>query len=431
MEEVSPSRWSVLSAMFLVGGTCIGGGMLALPVITGPAGFFPSLALMIFCWAAMTLSALCLLEISLWMKEGAHIITMSGTILGVSGKVVAWLLYLFICYASIVAYTAGGGAQLSAEFESVLGILVSKPLSCALFLVIFGSTIYFGSAFVGRVNAILFIAMVVAYFALIGVGFDRVQGALLSHRRWSPVMLALPFLLTAFSFQTMVPSLTPYLKRHAPSLRLAIIGGTAITLLVYVVWQWFVLGVIPLEGENGLLTALEKGDPATLYLKYQVGKGALVTIAEYFAFFALVTSFLGMTLGLFDFLSDGLKISKVGMGRLVLTLLIALPTLFFAVYYERAFIVALDSTGGYGDSILNGIMPALMVWMGRYRLGLTGPRCVPGGKALLATLLIFFSSALLLEVAIHSGVAERYLGISIPSDFLYYDVQSEAEKYQK
>ncbi|MFN4174810.1 MAG: aromatic amino acid transport family protein, partial [Parachlamydiaceae bacterium] len=87
------SFFTLLSAIFLVAGTCIGGGMLALPVATGLAGFFPSLVVMILSWLMMTLTALLLLEVSLWMEEGVHVITMSSRLLGPFGKAVSWVLY--------------------------------------------------------------------------------------------------------------------------------------------------------------------------------------------------------------------------------------------------------------------------------------------------------------------------------------------------
>jgi tyrosine-specific transport protein len=80
-ENVQPIEWKRLfSAIALVAGTCIGGGMLALPVATGISGFIPSTLMMTLCWIAMTASALLLLEVNLWMKEGAHMITMASTI---------------------------------------------------------------------------------------------------------------------------------------------------------------------------------------------------------------------------------------------------------------------------------------------------------------------------------------------------------------
>lgn len=395
-------RGSVISAMFLVGGTCIGGGMLALPIATGISGFLPSLAMMAVCWLAMTATALLLLEVSLWMEEGAHVITMTSRILGKYGKAVAWCIYLFICYASIVAYTAGGGVQLASFIDGIFHITLAKEMGSVLFILVFGLIIYLGSLIVGRVNAVLFIAMIVAYLALVGMGVDEVKPQLLRTQRWSTSIMAIPLLLTSFSFQTMVPSLTPYLKRNAKGLRWAIIGGTTIAFIVYAIWQWLILGIVPVEGPHGLAAALSKGEPATQFIREHVEGAWVANVAEYFAFFAIITSFLGIALGLFDFLSDGLKIKKEGWGNVVLGLLIVLPTIVFATQFERVFLLALDTSGGFGDSILNGIIPVLMVWVGRYKLGYSGFR-VPGGKPVLGLILAFFSFTLILEFLAHFG----------------------------
>jgi tyrosine-specific transport protein len=392
------SKGSVLSGMFLVAGTCIGGGMLALPVATGVGGFMPSLAIMIVCWIAMTITALLLLEVSLWMEEGVHIITMSSRILGLPGKVVSWCLYLFICYASIVAYTAGGGAQLSSVFSYYLDLPISKELGCVIFIVVFGLVVDQGSQLVGRVNAILFIAMIAAYFALVGAGITEVNQSHLEHRNWSLSLMAIPLTLTTFSFQTMVPSLTPYLKRNGKALRIAVIGGTTITFIVYAAWQWLVLGIVPVEGPNSLTEALLHGEPPLQFLRQHVSTPWIGYVAEYFAFFAIVTSFLGIGLGLFDFLSDGLKVEEKGRGKLLLGILIVVPTLLFATQFERIFLVAMESSGGIGDAILNGMMPVLMVWIGRYYMGYSGEFRVPGGKILLSLTFIFFLFALIMQL---------------------------------
>jgi tyrosine-specific transport protein len=393
----------VFSAMFLVAGTCIGGGMLALPIATGISGFIPSLVVMFICWLAMTATALMLLEVSLWMEEGVHVITMTSRILGRFGKMVSWCLYLFICYASIVAYTAGGGGQIAASLKNTFDYSISKELGCILFIFTFGAVIYLGSKIVGRVNAILFIAMIAAYVALIGVGMSEVKTSFLLKHRWSNALLALPLLLTSFSFQTMVPSLTPYLKKHVKNLRLAIVGGTFIAFIVYALWQALILGIVPLEGANGLADALSKGEPATQFIGTHVEGVFVPYFAEYFAFFAIITSFLGISLGLYDFLADGLHIKKQGLGKITLGFLIVVPTLIFATQFERIFLLALDSTGGYGDTILNGLIPVLMVWIGRYKLGHLHAIQLPGGKGVLICTFAFFSVVLILEILAHTG----------------------------
>lgn len=402
-----PHFGRVLSALFLVAGTCIGGGMLALPVATGMSGFVPSLAMMLICWAAMTISALLLLEVSMWMEEGAHLITMASRILGAPGKMISWVLYLFICYASLVAYTAGGGMQIALVVNSYFDLGLSKELGSVIFILLFGGLFYLGNEIIGRVNTWLFIAMVLAYVLLVGIGIPEVKLELLSHNHWFGVWTAIPLLLTTFSFQTMVPSLTPYLKGNAKALRIAVVGGTLLTFLIYAIWQVLILGIVPVEGDNGLKAAFISGEHATQFLREHVNGQWVYVVAEYFAFFAIITSFLGIGFGLYDFLADGFKINKKkSKGKILLGLLMVIPTLICATYFDRIFLVALEATGGFGDTILNGIIPISMVWMGRYHLGLSLPGSfrVGGGKLTLVITCIFFVLAFLLAMAVQIGI---------------------------
>ncbi len=397
MEQTQqPSLGTILSAMFLVAGTCIGGGMLALPVATGINGFIPSLVVMFICWIMMTLTGLFLIEVSLWMEPGVHINTMTHRILGNFGRWISWILYLFICYASIVAYTAAGGIQIALGFDHLFHLSLDKNVGCFIFIITFGLVLYLGSRIVGRVNAVLFIAMIASYVALVGMGTPEVKTHYLAYSKWSGFLLAIPLMLASFSYQTMVPSLTPYLKRNVKGLRWAIIGGTTVTFIIYAIWQGLMLGIVPVEGSNGLAQALINGEPATNFLNEHVTGKYVAMTAHFFAFFAVVTSFLGIALGLFDFLSDGLKIKKVGLGNLILGLLIVVPTLIFVTQFERVFLVALDSSGGYGDTILNGLIPILMIWIGRYKMGYQNGFRLPGGEV--PAWMCFFIFPLLLDV---------------------------------
>lgn len=388
----------------LVAGTCIGGGMLALPVATGVAGFFPSLFLMLLGWAFMTTTALFLAEVNMWMEEGAHIITMAGRFLGPLGKIAAWLLYLFIGYASLVAYSAGGGELFASGFQSLFGIEVPETWAIILFVLIFGTIIYLGNVIVGRVNTLLMVGLIAAYVFLVGAGGLYVKWGNLLRTSWGNTLIAVPLLLTIFSFQTIVPSLTIYLKQNGKALRLSIILGTTIALIVYAIWEWLVLGTVLLDGDHGLAAALEQGKPASEFLGVAIGNWWLGMFADFFAFFAIVTSFLGIALGLFDFLADGLRIKRTPMGNITLGLLVALPTLFFALSMERIFLRALDSSGGIGDAILNGLFPALMLWIGRYHEKMESEFRTPGGKPLIIIAMIYAVFVFTIEMLGQFGV---------------------------
>lgn len=389
------------NALFLVAGTCVGGGMLALPISSSFAGFWPAVAVMLVSCIFMTITGLLFLEATLWMKNETHIISLSKDLLNKFAQCVCWIVYLFIGYASLIAYTSGGGKEISFVFSEILLIPFSNTLGSVIFMVCFGGIIYLGHKIVERVNTILFISMIVSYLFMIGLAPKEIQPSLIERQDWSLQYLLYisPIMLTTFSFPGIVPTIVPYLNRNIKSLRFAIIGGTSLTFFVYVIWLVIVFGSVPHEGEHGLHEAFLCDLPATECLHYAIQNPYFSFIAQFFAFFALTTSFLGITLALFDFLSDGLGIQKKGRGKITLTALIVIPTLFFALYYQRAFITALELSGGIGDSIISGIIPAMMVWKGRYSLFKESSYQVAGGKALLIFVCLYSFIILAFEVS--------------------------------
>lgn len=389
----------ILGAIFLIAGTCIGGGMLALPVMTAQIGFFPSTVLMAVCWLFMTATALLYAEASLWMEPGAHVLTISTKLLGRPGKVIAGVIYLFIAYASLVAYISGGAELVTESCHQYFGWQMPTWGAALAFCLLFGFVIDMGAEAVGRVNTILFVALLVAYVVLVALGTGEIRASLLTQVSWISSFSILPLMLTIFSFQAIVPSLTPYLKRDAYWIKRCIFLGTTVAFLVYLIWQWIVLGTVELEGPQGLIIAKEQGRAVTTFFRGAVSQAFLADIAEAFAFFALVTSFLGIAWGLFDFLADGLRIERRGVKKIFLALLVVIPSLLCALNYPRAFLVALDTTGGFGDAILNGILPVLMVWVGRYHQKRSGMQAFRGGKAALIVVALFALFVLASEFA--------------------------------
>lgn len=392
-----------ISATFLVAGTCIGGGMLALPISSSTVGFWPSVAIMFLACVFMTITGLLFLEATLWMKNDAHIISMASKLLNPFGKIVCWLVYLFIGYFSLTAYVSGGGKEIGFVATEILKIPLSNYWGSFIFISLFGIILYIGHRTVERVNTILFISMILAYVGMIVLAQPEVKLHLLDRQDLDSKSLLFisPLMLTTFSFPGIVPTIVPFLKRDVRALRIAIIGGTITTFLVYVVWLLVMFGSVPYEGVHGLKEAFLCDIPATECLHYAIQNPILSYVAQFFAFFALITSFLGIASALFDFLADGCNISKKGFGKLTLTLAIVLPSLFFGIYFKRAFITALEMSGGMGDSIISGLIPVIMVWRGRYhfKLAKQGSYQVFGKKALLLAIGILSCVILVCEVA--------------------------------
>lgn len=366
--------------------------MLALPLVTAEGGFFPAFFVYLLCWLFMTCTGLLLLELCLKLPPDSNLITMASTYLGMPGKVFAWILYLFLFYCLSIAYISGGGGLL----HSWLGL--SLPLCQLLFVVLLGIFVYFGARAVDRINLLLMTGLILSYLAFVFLGLPHVNLSLLIPTNWNASLFALPVIFTSFSYQGIIPSLTTYLKRDARKVRIAIIGGTSLAFVIYLLWEVLILGIIPLES---LKLAKELGETAVGPLKDHVTASSVTFIGQAFAFFAIATSFLGVTLGLFDFLADGLTLTKKGIRKVLLAAITFLPPLAISLIHPSLFIIALVFAGGIGCSLLLGLLPTLMVWIARYRhQGHGSSLQLFGGRLMLLFLFLFVLLELLVEISL-------------------------------
>lgn len=378
-------KGSVLGGALLVAGTSIGGGMLALPVLTSLAGFAPSVAIYILCWLFMLSTGLLFLEVSQWMKKDANIISMAEYTLGKWGKLASWIVYLFLFYCLTVAYIVGCG-NIVAEW---VPFTIPDWAGPVLFTAIFAPFILISTALASRLNVGLVIGLALSYLAFVVLGFQYVRPELLCFSDWNHSISVLPIAFTSFAYQGIIPTLVTYLDDDIKKIRKAILIGSSIPLLAYVIWEWLILGIVPVHGAGGLAEALEKGDNAVYPLKNFIQHSAVFYVGQFFAFFALITSCLGVTLGLRDFLADGLNIKKDAKGKVILAFLIFAIPLMIAIIYPHIFLIALDYAGGFGCALLLGLLPVVMVWVGRYQLGHNQNPQIGGGKLVLTLLLAF------------------------------------------
>ncbi len=388
----------LFGAILLVAGTTIGAGMLALPVVTGLAGFYPSIALFIAYWLFLTFTAFLMLEVTLWMPGQTNLISMARQTLGRPGEIVSWVLYLYLLYALLTAYLAGGGAILLDFIQTVTHQALSPYVGPLLLMLIFSIFVYKGHRPVDLINRILMVGLVIAYFALVIGLLPHLNFELLKRSEWSALLIGSSVVATSFGFHIIIPSLVTYLERDVAKLRWSILIGSLIPLVVYIVWELIALGILPLEGKYGIVNGYNQGANGATLLADFLNIPSIAWIARLFSIFAIVTSFLGVSLSLNDFLADGFKIEKNRPGRILLYAMTFLPPLLISLVDPGAFLKALEFAGAFGVVILLGLMPALMVWRGRYQLGLPPTFRVPGGKMGLLLALAFALTAIGIEV---------------------------------
>ena len=374
----------VISGSLLICGTTIGAGMLGIPLVTAAAGFYPGLLATCLVWLFMLATGFLFLEATLWMKEGSNILSMSYRLLGSRGRALAGVFFVFLYYSLMIAYFAAGAPLLGAALSALLGVTLPPLLMSVVFGLIFGLVVAISPKSIDRTNVILSVAMVATWLGLIGIGSEQVEFVRLEKSHWGAFSFAFPILFGAFGFHNVIPSLCFYLKKDIKILRLCMFIGTVIPLIVYIVWQWLIIGSIPSES---LAQTLKKGLPVTQALHAVTGYSSVLWFGNAFAFFAIVTSILGVSFSMVDFLGDGLKIQKrSGLNRVILTLMTYIPPFFFAAINPHIFDTALGIAGGFGEALLNGLLPVALVWAGRYKMNLGGKPLLKGGRLMLVVL---------------------------------------------
>jgi tyrosine-specific transport protein len=347
-----------IGAVLLITGTTTGAGMLALPVITSFGGLFPSICVFLLCWILMLLSAFFFLDVNLAVPGEANLISMAGRTLGKTGKVISWILYLLLLYSLLAAYISASAPLFHKAIFSLSGLTPPDWLSRFCLPIALGGFLYLGTRGVDFINRILMLGFGISYVFLIGFAPSSINASFLLHADFSASLISIPVVLTAFGYHIIIPSLTTYLKHDAKLLRLAIIWGSIIPIIIYLFWQVIVLGVVP----QGLLSrAWLLGLSATEPLAATLSNPIIAKAALFFSFFAIVTSFLGVSLSLSDFLTDGLKIKKTWEGRLIAFCLTFIPPIVFVFTYGRGFYLALQYAGEI-VAILLGILPSIMAY---------------------------------------------------------------------
>ncbi|MDQ8039708.1 MAG: aromatic amino acid transport family protein [Rickettsiella sp.] len=379
-----------IGGILLIVGTAIGGGMLALPIATAETGFINSLILMFTCWFVMTAGAFLILEVNLWLPANTNIISMSRILLGRWGELIAWISYLLLFYSVLAAYMAGGGDFLI-NLLSSFGLKIPNWVAIFLFSSTFSYIVYRGIHYVDYVNRGLMFSKFGIYLLLIIFLIPFTSLAKLKEGNLCYLTSGATVMITSFTFANIIPSLRTYFHGDSIKLRKVIFIGSLIPLICYIFWDLAIMGILPREGEHGLIKMLHSKHSTSEFvtqLSLFLNNSFISILARIFTSICLATSFLASMLGLSDFVADGLRTEKKGKGNILVYSATLLPPLIVVLFYPGIFIGALSYAGIY-CAILFIILPTLMAWRGRYSLNpLAKGFRVKGGKSLLFLLCI-------------------------------------------
>lgn len=333
----------ILGSIAIVAGTAIGAGMLALPLATAALGIIPAILLMVVIWAVSAYTSLLMLEINLRSGVGDNVHAITGRLLGRKGQIIQGASFLSLLFALTAAYLTGGSSLLVLKAKNMFDIALDNQLAVVLFTIVLGGFAALGVAWVDKVSRFLFSLMilllvVVVLFLLPEVSLTVMATEAIAESITSSWMAAIPVVFTSFGFHVCIATLVRYLDGDAVSLRKVLLIGSTIPLACYIFWLLVTLGTVggtEINGFNGslpsLVTALQEIAHAPWISK----------CISVFADLALVTSFLGVTLSLYDFVAELTRAQNTFVGRIQTWTLTFVPPLLCALYLPEGFVAVL------------------------------------------------------------------------------------------
>ncbi|RTR28908.1 tryptophan permease [Shewanella atlantica] len=383
---------SLLGGAMIIAGTAVGAGMFSLPVVGAGMWFSYSLVMMLGVWFCMLVSGLLLLETNLHFEPGDSFDTLTRETLGNFWRIVNGLSIAFVLYILAYAYISGGGSIVNHSLEAA-GIELPQSIAGLVFALGLAFIVFISTKAVDRITTIMLGGMIITFFLAVGNLLIEIDTVKLftpdGESRYLPYMLAaIPFGLVSFGYHGNVPSLVKYYGKDASTIIKAIVTGTLIAFVIYVCWLVATMGNIPRSNFVDIIA--QGGNMGVLVgaLSDVMSSGWLTTMLTVFANLAVASSFLGVTLGLFDYLADLFGFDESRSGRLKTAAVTFLPPTVLGLLFPDGFLIAIGFAA-LAATIWAAIVPAMMAYKARKLYPNSETFKVPGGTFVIAIVILF------------------------------------------
>ena len=379
--EESGKKGSVLGGTAILAGTAIGAGMFSLPIATSGVWFGYSLLLMVIVWYFMYSSSLYLLEANLRFPLGASFDTIAEGTIGRMGRIINGGAIAFLCYILIYAYISGGSSVI-AHTMGAFGVTgISQPVASLIFALVLSVIVIGGAGVVDKVSTALIGGMIVTFLGTTGGMVSNVQVVNLFPELTASEAMPYAFgvlsvLVVSFGMQSSIPSVTKYMEKDGARVRKSILFGSLLTLAFYALWQFSVLGNISRDQFPELIG--RGGNIGDIIAALEVNglQGNISMMLQLFSNMAVASSFLGVALCLFDYISDLLGIDNDLVGKAKTSAIVFIPPTVLGVFLPNGFIVAIVYAS-LASVIYSLLAPILMAHVGR-KQGAEGYRVYGG-----------------------------------------------------
>ncbi|TKJ17301.1 hypothetical protein CEE44_02075 [Candidatus Woesearchaeota archaeon B3_Woes] len=332
-------------------GFCVGAGILGLPYVFSKAGFLTGILNVILIGFAVTILYLMLGEVSLRTKRSHQITGYAGKYLGRKGKKTLFYLILIGWYGAIIAYTIKIGEFLSALISPIINI---SPIYYSILFALVGYLfVHKGIAIIEK-SEFWMILFIIIIFILIGIfSMPSIDQHNLTKFNLEEFWFPFGIVLFAFGAAGAIPEMREELKKNEKLMKPAIILGTSLSALAYMIFPLFVVGVTGQSTTDGAIIGLGN------VLGYK-----MLLLGGLLGILTMSTSFLAIGLAIkeifkFDYRKNNLKSSLLAC---IFPFIIALIIIILKI--NNAFYNVLNIIGSFIYP-LSGIMFVLIFWKTR------------------------------------------------------------------
>ncbi len=343
---------SLLGGASIITGVCVGAGMLGLPMSGAGAWTGWTLAAITFTMITMTLSGWLLLEVYQDHPIRASFNTVTQAVLGKHINIINNLAVYFVGGILLYAYITASGDILQNLAKPYLDLgNASGRIWSVIFVAIFSFFVWHSTRLVDRISVVLISFMAISFCLSISGLISHIDLNILwdlsnENGEYAKYSLAvLPIALTSFGYHHSVSSIRAYYGEERKA-KWAIMGGTFIALVLYLLWVISIFGVLPRENFAPILAS--NGDLGVLlqHIGEQIEVGQISQTLHAFSIAAILSSFIGVGLGTFDFLADFFGFADDKAGRSKSWAVTFLPPLIFSLLSPLGFLKAIWLCGG-------------------------------------------------------------------------------------
>lgn len=354
-----------VGAIFIIAGTMIGSGMLAMPLESLSIGLSNSLLLIVFMAFLMLCGAFIQVDLFKYEKPGISFATLVAANLGQKYKIIPAIIKCLLFYSLLACYMTGASSIIKTSLDNAIGMNFSLYFITTLFACVFGIIISIPISIMDRLNRFFVILMFIIFGIILYVLNPTLNHSLVSlpvkETTFLEMLKTVPIFFTAFGFHGSIPTLIDYLKKDQKKIFISFILGMTVAVIVYFMWQYSIMSILEQKnifvegtGLSNFLTALSNQTPAPTITK---------KFLDLFYFLVIITSFIGVGIGQFNYILEitnnaGVRKTEF-LKRSFAGLLTILIPYVFAIFYPNGFIMALKFAGIW-LCLLALILPALM-----------------------------------------------------------------------